>query len=409
MPKFDIDSLKSILGKIIKGTATEDEILKYNRTLDKMSGNDIYEHGLLYAKEGFSEVENMRQFLDSDLDYESALDYIKAQRIQNVKKNVSNKYTNKIKENLSGLSTEELVDIFKDNKEKLFSTTDEDKLAKYEKIFNDKDEYEKIYNSLADVEKENLIGQEPYKIHRNAILETENAEEVKQRIIEDMQNDREAAIRFMNKNKSQANEGSPRYEEYTRNKEYIENFNKEYNDTLDYFGYDRSDYRLREENEIVRDIKKERKAKKKQRKIDIKNSDPSFERSLSKMGIFATGFNIFNAVSTFKESKNEGNTTIGSLARAGVDFAIGEALGGWYMPATIAMELPKMAVQGYEGLAKLTREKNNLQRYEAFNYATFQDTQQLATMRQSGMEMAKMANYNLQQTLMGTEAKYLHR
>ena len=30
-------------------------------------------------------------------------------------------------------------------------------------------------------------------------------------------------------------------------------------------------------------------------------------------------------------------------------------------------------------------------------------------MRQSGMELAKMAQYNLEQSLMGAEAKHLHR
>ena len=45
----------------------------------------------------------------------------------------------------------------------------------------------------------------------------------------------------------------------------------------------------------------------------------------------------------------------------------------------------------------------------SFSGAQFADNQQLATMRQSGMEMAKMSQYNLQQTLMGNEANHLHR
>ena len=52
---------------------------------------------------------------------------------------------------------------------------------------------------------------------------------------------------------------------------------------------------------------------------------------------------------------------------------------------------------------------NSAANFQVFGDAQFMDTQQLATMRQSGMEMAKMANYNLQQTLMGNEATYLHR
>jgi hypothetical protein len=52
---------------------------------------------------------------------------------------------------------------------------------------------------------------------------------------------------------------------------------------------------------------------------------------------------------------------------------------------------------------------NSAANFQVFGGAEFHDTQQLATMRQSGMEMAKMAQYNLQQTLMGQEASYLHR
>ena len=52
---------------------------------------------------------------------------------------------------------------------------------------------------------------------------------------------------------------------------------------------------------------------------------------------------------------------------------------------------------------------NSAANNQVFGGAQFMDTQQLATMRQSGMEMAKMSQYNLQQTLMGNEATYLHR
>jgi hypothetical protein len=68
-----------------------------------------------------------------------------------------------------------------------------------------------------------------------------------------------------------------------------------------------------------------------------------------------------------------------------------------------------MAIKGTELLYKENRKMNSAANSQVFGGAQFQDTQQLATMRQSGMEMAKMAQYNLQQTLMGNEASYLHR
>ncbi len=144
-------------------------------------------------------------------------------------------------------------------------------------------------------------------------------------------------------------------------------------------------------------------------KENLLKSHPNAKKLFTVQGVFGVGMNLFNTVSTYKEERKEGKSVLGSAARAGVDFALGEVLGMKYMGVMAAQALPRMAVKGLEGLGKLTREKNNMQRHEAFGYASFQDTQQLATMRQSGMEMAKMANYNLQQTLMGNEAKYMHR
>ena len=144
-------------------------------------------------------------------------------------------------------------------------------------------------------------------------------------------------------------------------------------------------------------------------KNNLLKSHPNAKKLFTAQGVFGVGINLFNTVSTYKEERKEGKSVLGAAARAGVDFALGEVLGMKYMGVMAAQALPRMAVKGIEGIGKLTREKNNMQRHEAFGYANFQDTQQLATMRQSGMEMAKMANYNLQQTLMGNEAKYMHR
>ena len=142
---------------------------------------------------------------------------------------------------------------------------------------------------------------------------------------------------------------------------------------------------------------------------NLANSNPKLKRLMSIGGTASLGMNLFFGAQTYKEARKEGHSVLGSVARGVADFALGEALGVMYPISMFAQQLPSMAVKGIEGLGKLTREKNNMQRHEAFGYANFQDTQQLATMRQSGMEMAKMANYNLQQTLMGNEAKYMHR
>ena len=133
---------------------------------------------------------------------------------------------------------------------------------------------------------------------------------------------------------------------------------------------------------------------------------------LSKFGtidMVMSGVNLLGAVGDYKDARRKGHGVVSSAVRAGAQFAIGEALGLWAIPVMAAKELPGLVVKGADALYKENRKMNSMANFQAFGGAQFQDTQQLATMRQSGMEMAKMANYNLQQTLMGNEATYLHR
>ena len=116
------------------------------------------------------------------------------------------------------------------------------------------------------------------------------------------------------------------------------------------------------------------------------------------------------AIADYKEGIKEGKTHLEAAGSAAFEFAKGEVLGFWGSAGLALVKgVPKAAVSAYNEVQSVNRSMNNLQRFTPFADSQFADTQQLATMRQSGMEMAKMANYNLQQTLMGTEAKYLHR
>ena len=122
-----------------------------------------------------------------------------------------------------------------------------------------------------------------------------------------------------------------------------------------------------------------------------------------------SGINIISAVGDYKDSRRKGHGVVSSAARAGAQFALGEVLGPWYIGAMVAKEVPGLIVKGADTLYKENRRMNSAANFQTFGDAQFMDTQQLATMRQSGMEMAKMSQYNLQQTLMGNEATYLHR
>ena len=137
--------------------------------------------------------------------------------------------------------------------------------------------------------------------------------------------------------------------------------------------------------------------------------DTSALGKLSKMDIAMTGLNIVGAIGDYKDARRKGHGVVSSAARAGVKFAVDEALGWWALPIGLAKTVPGAIIKGADMLHKENRRMNSAANFQTFGDAQFMDTQQLATMRQSGMEMAKMAQYNLQQTLMGNEATYLHR
>ena len=130
---------------------------------------------------------------------------------------------------------------------------------------------------------------------------------------------------------------------------------------------------------------------------------------LSKMEMIGSAVNIIGAIGDYKAARREGRGVIASGVDAAARFAIGEALGWLYFPMELLRMAPGAIIKGSEMLYQENRRMNSAANMQVFGGAQFQDSQQLATMRQSGMEMAKMAQYNLQQTLMGNEAQYLHR
>lgn len=146
----------------------------------------------------------------------------------------------------------------------------------------------------------------------------------------------------------------------------------------------------------------------KTRKV-TKTFGPNPLEDVSKVGVLTTGLNILGTISDYKDERRKGHGVVSSAARAGAKFAMYEALGLWSIPVALVSNAPGAIIKGADMLYKENRKMNSAANFEAFGGAQFMDTQQLATMRQSGMEMAKMANYNLQQTLMGNEATYLHR
>lgn len=119
--------------------------------------------------------------------------------------------------------------------------------------------------------------------------------------------------------------------------------------------------------------------------------------------------NIGMTINDYNEARNAGDGVIKAGIKAGAQFVAGEALGMWMMPVMMAKSVPTLAISAVETAQTVTRKMNSVSRTQVFGEAQFQDTQQLATMRQAGMELARMSQYNLQQAIMGNEAQYMHR
>ena len=152
------------------------------------------------------------------------------------------------------------------------------------------------------------------------------------------------------------------------------------------------------------------KATKEAVKEGIDELGPSNLKKIFNKRALNIGLNMAFAVSDYKDNRDAGKGVVSSVVKAGALFAAGEMLPGIMFPGVmLAGAIPKMAVGAIETTQKMTRQMNNMQRIQTFGESYFQDTQQLATMRQAGMELAKMSQYNLQQSIMGNEAQYMHK
>ena len=170
--------------------------------------------------------------------------------------------------------------------------------------------------------------------------------------------------------------------------------------------------------EAVKDLKKQMGNISKSKEFAIKNSNKTLDSRIK--GLTGKGMNLTKAITIgnaaiaavdkYKQSKAEGKSTGSALIRAGGAAVAGEVLG---IPGTLfltaAQTAPKAIVAGADALYKEHRRMNSASNFVPLGGVKFQDSQELATMRQSGMELAKMSQYNLEQSLMGAEAKHLHR
>ena len=133
-------------------------------------------------------------------------------------------------------------------------------------------------------------------------------------------------------------------------------------------------------------------------------------KGLTLKNAVTVGFSAKVAVDKYKEARAEGKSAGSAAIRAGASAVAAEVLGPLGSTALMAAQVaPKVAAEGANALYAEYRRMNSASNFVPLGGVNFQDSQELATMRQSGMELAKMAQYNLEQSLMGAEAKHLHR
>ena len=133
-------------------------------------------------------------------------------------------------------------------------------------------------------------------------------------------------------------------------------------------------------------------------------------KGLTLKNAVTVGFSAKAAVDKYKEARAEGKSAGSAAIRAGASAVAAEVLGPLGSTALMAAQVaPKIVSEGANALYTEYRRMNSASNFVPLGGVNFQDSQELATMRQSGMELAKMAQYNLEQSLMGAEAKHLHR
>lgn len=171
-------------------------------------------------------------------------------------------------------------------------------------------------------------------------------------------------------------------------------------------------------NEALKDLKDAFKNSEKTMEKRVSSSDKILNsqikgwsgKGLTVKNAITVGFSAKAAVDKYKESRAEGKSAGSAAIRAGASAVAAEVLGPLGSTALMAAQVaPKIAAEGANALYTEYRRMNSASNFVPLGGVNFQDSQELATMRQSGMELAKMAQYNLEQSLMGSEAKHLHR
>lgn len=129
----------------------------------------------------------------------------------------------------------------------------------------------------------------------------------------------------------------------------------------------------------------------------------------NKMSSATTAFGIISGLDTYQTAREEGGSFLGAVGSAAADIALPMMMGAVpYLALSVGKELAGAAISGgYDAYRQYASNLGQIHRANAFSNASFNDTEQVHTMRQAGMAIAQRSRYNTQQAMMGNEAKYM--
>ena len=120
------------------------------------------------------------------------------------------------------------------------------------------------------------------------------------------------------------------------------------------------------------------------------------------------GINLWFAKDQYDMEREEGKSVTSALVSSAADMAIPMMLGGWGTALYFGAQMLPGAVQaGVEAYQKESRTMAMESQNKAFQDMHFNDNEQIYTMRQAGMSIAQRSKYNVQQAMLGQEAKYM--
>ena len=126
--------------------------------------------------------------------------------------------------------------------------------------------------------------------------------------------------------------------------------------------------------------------------------------------LFNVGLGLYFAADTYSEARESGAGVIRSALSAAGDFALSNMM-GWksYLAMSALPGLGSTLVDAYDAVNAYGRNLDRATNGTPFSNSTFIDTQQTYTMRQAGMNLARQSKYNIQQAMLGDEARMTYK